>query len=161
VSNICSLQYVIPKIQHVVYTVHTRLINKGLNLRQRYYLLYILVTQLLSACNNIMELDDSPIIFCRQIQSFKRSQLSTILRHLLLQAGYNPQLYCTHSFRIGAATTSAAAGLPPWLITTMGWWNSDAYQSNIRAPSAVLKTVPSILARTTISNDFTGNPDNY
>ena len=89
-----------------------------------------------------------------------RTQLSIALRSLLQKAGYNPQSYCTHSFRIGAATTSAAAGLPPWLIKTLGRWNSDAYLTYIHAPSSLIKTVPSILARTDIPDDTPPwNPD--
>jgi len=72
-----------------------------------------------------------PLFSAGKFNPLTRSQLSTILRHLLQQAGYDPQLFCTHSFRIGVATTSAAAGLPPWLIRTMGWLNSDAYQSYV------------------------------
>jgi len=49
--------YVLPKVQHVVCIQCTQ----DLYRRQRYYLLYILVTQLLSACNNIMELDDCTV----------------------------------------------------------------------------------------------------
>jgi len=47
-----------------IYSAHKT--YKGLNLRQRYYLLYILVALLLSACNNIMiaimELDELLIV---------------------------------------------------------------------------------------------------
>ena len=58
-----------------------------------------------------------------------------------------------HSFRIGAATT----GLPPWLIKTLGWWNSDAY---IQTPTSLIKTVPFILVRTDIPDDTPPwNPD--
>ena len=45
-----------------------------------------------------------------------RSKLTEILRHLLSQVGMYPSNYASHSFRIGAATTAAAAGLPTWLI---------------------------------------------
>ena len=102
-----------------------------------------------------------PLFSAGKFNPLTRTQLSNILRRLLQQTGYNSKLYNTHSFRIGAATTSAAAGLPPWLIKTMGRWNSDAYLSYIQAPSALVKTVPSILACTTIPQDCTTwNPDN-
>jgi len=76
-----------------------------------------------------------PLFAAGQFSPLTRTQLSFILRHLLHSADYNPHLYCTHSFRIGAATTAAAAGLPPWLIKTLGRWNSDAYMSYIHAPT--------------------------
>ena len=53
-----------------------------------------------------------PLFSAGKFNPLTRLQLSKTLRQLLQQAGCNPQLYCTHSFRIGAATTSAAAGLP-------------------------------------------------
>ena len=42
------------------------------------------------------------------------TSLTSHLRTLLLTAGLDPDIYATHSFRIGAATTAAAAGLPDW-----------------------------------------------
>ena len=58
-----------------------------------------------------------------------RTHVTDVLRQLQQQAGYDSHLYSSHSFRIGAATTSAAAGLPPWLIKTSGRWNSNALTS--------------------------------
>ena len=41
-----------------------------------------------------------------------RQHLTSALRHLLQNTNFNQQQYASHSFRIGAATTAAAAGLP-------------------------------------------------
>ena len=82
-----------------------------------------------------------PFYSAGTFNSLTRPKLSTILRRLLQLAGYNPTLYCTNSFRIGAATTLATA---PWLIKTLGWWNSDAYLSYIQALSAERQRASSI-----------------
>ena len=41
----------------------------------------------------------------------------------------------SHSFRIGAATVAANAGIPDHLIQAMGRWKSNAYQLYIHNPS--------------------------
>ena len=65
--------------------------------------------------------------------SFLSSRLvSTTLKWALLQAGEDPTAYSSHSLRIGAATTAAAAGLPDHLIQKLGRWRSGAYKSYIR-----------------------------
>ena len=70
---------------------------------------------------------DTPIFRAGKFNPLTHRQLNAVLRHLLQQAGFNCINYASHSFRIGAATTAAAASLPPWLIKTLGRWHSDAY----------------------------------
>jgi len=77
-----------------------------------------------------------------------REQLTKALRNLLQLAGHKHQSYASHSFRIGAATTAAAAGLPTWLIKAMGRWSSDAYQTYIHCPASILQSIPQLLSKT-------------
>ena len=72
------------------------------------------------------------------------THVTDVLRQLLQQAGYDSHLYSSHSFRIGAVTTSAAAGLPPWLIKTLGRWNSNAYMTYICCSPHVLRWIPAL-----------------
>ena len=61
-----------------------------------------------------------------------------------------PQLqYAGHSFRIGAATTAALAGVEDSTIQTLGRWHSAAYLQYIRMPSERLANLSSVLARST------------
>ena len=47
-------------------------------------------------------------------------------------------LLCRHSFRVRAATSVAAVGLPSWLIKTLGRWTSDCVATYISTPVSVL-----------------------
>ena len=47
----------------------------------------------------------------------------------------------SHSFRIGAASTAAAAGLPRWLIQSLGRWSSNCFRDYIRIPQETLVKV--------------------
>ena len=62
-------------------------------------------------------------------------------------------------FRIGAITTTAAAGLPASLIKTLGRWKSNAYESYVQFPPSSLLAVPSILAHTDADTQPMWNPD--
>ena len=45
-----------------------------------------------------------------------RQHITITIHYLLQNIQYNHQLYASHSFRSGAATTVAGAGIPDWLI---------------------------------------------
>lgn len=65
---------------------------------------------------------------------------SLFVRHTRLWlslVGVNDKLYSSHSYRVGGATTAAAAGLADWEIKLMGRWSSDAYLSYIKTPMSV------------------------
>ena len=75
-----------------------------------------------------------------------RAKVTSILRTIFRRLRMPTELYSSHSFRIGAATTAAEAGLPPWLIQTLGRWSSNCFTLYIRTPPSVLQKVPSLLA---------------
>ena len=81
------------------------------------------------------------------------------IRHLLMQAGMCPTNYTSHSFRIRAATTAAAAGLPSWLIKTLGRWSSDAYLTYVHCPKNVIASVPAALSSAIVEHQPTWNPE--
>ena len=62
-----------------------------------------------------------------------RLQVTDRLRAIALSAGL-PGDFSSHSFRIGAATSAARAGVPDHLIQVLGRWKSDAYKQYIRTP---------------------------
>lgn len=70
-----------------------------------------------------------------------RDALTSETRQLLSQSGFTSSQYAGHSFRIGAATTAASVGLPPWLIKTLGRWSSDCFERYIRCPQPLILEV--------------------
>lgn len=62
-------------------------------------------------------------------------------------AGYDSSCYAGHSFRIGAATTAAAAGVEDCLIKTLGRWQSTAYLAYVKVPRETLTSISARLAR--------------
>ena len=67
-----------------------------------------------------------------------RCAVTHLFRDSARSAGLPYKSLKGHSFRIGAASTAAAAGLPDWLIKVLGRWSSDCYQLYIRTPESVL-----------------------
>jgi hypothetical protein len=75
-----------------------------------------------------------------------REVLVTEVHSALSRAGLNALDYCSHSFRIGAATTALKAGISDAKIRMLGRWESDAYQLYLRTPREELASVCSSLA---------------
>ncbi len=63
-----------------------------------------------------------------------RSQFSTFLSSILNKLSIPDCNVKPHSFRIGAATSACANGVPDSDIQRMGRWKSDAYRRYIRIP---------------------------
>ena len=69
---------------------------------------------------------------------FTRDQFVRRVKTTISAAGIDSTHYAGHSFRIGAATTAAQAGLSHNMIKTLGRWNSEAYQTYIHTKPATL-----------------------
>ena len=102
---------------------------------------------------------NNPVFKAGRFNPLTQKKLNRTLRNLLQQGGFNHINYLLHSFRIGAATTAAAAGLPPWLIKKLGRWYCDAYLTYLRCPDSVLSSVPLVLASTDASHQPPWDPD--
>ena len=76
-----------------------------------------------------------------------RASLTKELRSALQGCGLPADHCFTHSFRIGAATTAATAGVPSWLIKVLGRWNSDCYERYIRTCRTPQQTLLAILKK--------------
>ncbi len=88
---------------------------------------------------------DKPLFSFSDNTFLTRQSLCRTLNNLL-PASLNAN-FSSHSFRIGAATTAAAANVPDWLIKVLGRWSSDCYQTYIRTPSTTINAIPAVLAR--------------
>ena len=75
-----------------------------------------------------------------------REALVREVRSALQQGGIDPTPYSGHSFRSGAASTAAAAGVQDSLIKILGRWQSSAYQLYVRLPRESLAAISSRLA---------------
>ena len=78
-------------------------------------------------------------------RSLTRARFVEAVRKALVSAGIGAEQYSGHSFRIGAATTAAAKGVPDSLIKTMGRWRSEAYTLYVRTPREQLCAVSQTL----------------
>ena len=86
-----------------------------------------------------------PILQLQGGSELSRSKLSSLLAS---RCGIPPERYSTHSFRIGAASTAAAAGIPEWKIQALGRWTSGCYMRYICLPASETDAVATTLART-------------
>lgn len=89
---------------------------------------------------------EGPLFLQKGGQPLTRSHLVAHLRRALSEAGFDPEKCAGHSFRIGAATTAAACGVPVDVVKTLGRWKSQAYQLYIRIPDSQLSAISNSLA---------------
>ena len=72
------------------------------------------------------------LFVCSNGKPLTKGKFITEVRAALTTANLPAAEYAGHSFRIGAATMAAAAGLEDSLIQTLGRWKSSAYLTYIR-----------------------------
>ena len=69
------------------------------------------------------------------------------LRNDFSLLGFKQEEFASHSFRRGAATTAAEAGMPTWLIQTLGRWSFECLKRYIELPTEVLAAAARDMAR--------------
>lgn len=79
-----------------------------------------------------------PLFMFAEGAPLSRGRLVAALTEALTSAGFDSSQYKGHSFRIGAATAAARAGLSDSLIQTLGRWKSSAFMAYIRTPKESL-----------------------
>lgn len=89
---------------------------------------------------------EGPLFRFEDGQALTRSRLVSEIRNTLSGLGFKPEEYAGHSFRIGAATTAAACGVPVDVIRTLGRWRSSAYQLYVRLPREQLAGISQSMA---------------
>jgi len=80
--------------------------------------------------------------------TLSKPRLTQALRSVLGDLGFDDSGFSGYSFRIGAATAAAQAGLSDSLIQTLGRWKSAAFRSYIRSPLQILTSVSARLLST-------------
>ena len=68
------------------------------------------------------------------------------IKETLTKAGIDRSSYAGHSFRIGAATSAAAARVEDSMIQMLGRWKSSAYLVYVRVPREHLAAISARLA---------------
>ena len=61
-----------------------------------------------------------PVFHFQNGTPLTRQNLNILIQELAGRSGIPPERYSSHSFRIGAASTAAAAGIPDWKIQALG-----------------------------------------
>ena len=98
------------------------------------------VSRYLSLRRSLFDCHDlSPFFVDDCNRPLTRHMFVSYIKAVLDRLKLNSVLYNGHSFRIGAATSAAKAGVPDHLIKTLGRWSSDCYQRYIFTSQASIK----------------------
>ena len=85
-------------------------------------------------------------------RSSVRLSYETLVKHIKGTAGlmgFNKSFFSTHSLRIGGASALAAAGVPDYIIQTMGRWKSLVFLEYIRLASSAYNAALAKMCNTT------------
>ena len=88
----------------------------------------------------------SPLFTDKEGTPLIKAQFVREIREVLKTIGLPQGQYAGHSFRIGAASAAAQAGVEDSIIQTLGRWQSAAFLQYIRMPKEKLAAVSSLLA---------------
>ena len=91
---------------------------------------------------------EGPLFRFKDGRLLTRERFVSRVRDALSAAGIDESLFAGHSFRIGAATTAAQAGIPDATIQLLGRWKSTAYLLYIKTPRDQLASVSQTLSKT-------------
>ena len=101
------------------------------------------VLKFLEVCSK----ENGPLLILKDGRPLSRDLLVRRVRCALNAAGIDQSRYSGHSFRIGAATSAAAAGVPAHIIKMLGRWSSEAYLLYVRTPRESLASISALLAK--------------
>ena len=90
---------------------------------------------------------DGPLFRHEDGSPLVRHQFTSVVQQALSSTGLEGSQFNGHSFRIGAATTASAAGIPDATIKLLGRWKSHAFEVYIRTPPDELAKVSQKMAR--------------
>ena len=90
-----------------------------------------------------------PIFIDSRQQPLTKAKFVARIRNILAEAGYPSHQFAGHSFRIGAATAAAQAGIEDSTIQALGRWHSSAFLTYIRTPRDRLAGISTLLAART------------
>ena len=82
-----------------------------------------------------------PLFRCQDGSPLTKQGFAGKFRQALRSLGYEEGCYAGHSFRIGAVTAAAAAGVEDSTIKLLGCWKSDAFQRYIKTPQSELASL--------------------
>lgn len=91
-----------------------------------------------------------PFFISSQQLPVTKSWFVNQVRTILSSLGFPQQEYASHSFRIGAATSAALAGIADSTIQSLGRWQSVAFLQYIRMPRERLACISRQLAETAV-----------
>ena len=90
--------------------------------------------------------DPGPLFRTAEGTPLRKSSIVGRVREALSLLGYDQSSYASHSFRIGAATTAAAAGMEDSTIQALWRWSSPAFISYIKLSQQQLANLAAQLA---------------